>query len=117
MKTPLVNVPWYKAPVYSRKEFSPRLLMAWVVLGFMLWLIRRWITTPSQVLNGILIQPPSVAEVVGILAALLGGLLSLGTLQKIRLDGPPPASEVDNSTTIQADSAPVSANSVTVNPS
>jgi hypothetical protein len=116
MKQPQ-HMRWYLAPFYSRKEFSPRLLMAWVVLGFMLWLIRRWITTPSQVLNGLLIQPPSVAEVVGILAALIGGLLSLGTLQKIRLDGPPPASEIDNSsTTIQADTAPVSANSVTVNP-
>jgi hypothetical protein len=109
------TAPWYLRPLYSRGEYSPRLTMAWLTLLFTFWLIRRWVTTPPAVLNGILVQPQSIAEVVGILAALIGALLSLGTLQKIRMDGPPPAPETDNSTNIQADTAPVSATNVTLN--
>lgn len=113
---PITTAPWYLRPFYSRGEYSPRLTMAWLTLMFTFWLIRRWITTPSQILAGVLVQPQSVAELCGILLGFAGLLLGLGTFQKVRLDGPPPAPEVDNSTSIQADTAPVSATNVTMSP-
>lgn len=103
---------WYLRPLFSRGEYSPRLTMAWLVVLFALWLTRRWVTTPAQVVNGILIQPASVAELVGLFLGFAGLLLGLGTFQKVRLDGPPPAPE----TQVVADTAPVSGENVTVNP-
>jgi hypothetical protein len=102
--------PWYLRPLYSRGEYSPRLTMAWLTLLFTFWLIWRWITTPSQILAGVLVQPQSVAELGGILLGFAGLLLGLGTFQKVKLDGPPPAPD----TQITADTAPVSADTVTM---
>lgn len=79
------------APLKSRGRFSPRLLMAWVTLGFTFWLIRRWITTEPKVLNNILVLPRDVVEVVGILIGLVGLLLGLGTFQKVQLGDTAPA--------------------------
>lgn len=95
-----VGAPWYLRPLYSRGSYSPRLTMAWLVVVFALWLIRRWITTPVQVVNGILVQPASVAELVGLLLGFAGLLLGLGTLQKVKLgDASPSPGEIEASST------------------
>lgn len=87
---------WYLRPLYARGNYSPRLTMAWVLTGFMLWLIRRWITFDPKVVNGILLQAPSITEVVGILAALIASLVGLGTLQKVKLgDAAPSPGEIE----------------------
>ena len=92
--------PWYLRPLYSRGEYSPRLTMAWLVLLFALWLIRRWITTPAQILSGVLVQPPSVTELVVALLGFAGLLLGLGTLQKIQLgDAAPSAGALESEAT------------------
>jgi len=89
--------PWYLRPLYSRGSYSPRLTMAWLVVLFALWLTRRWITTPAQILNGVLVQPPSVAELVGILLGFASVLLGMGTFQKIKLgDTAPSAGEIES---------------------
>jgi hypothetical protein len=106
---------WYLRPLYSRGAYSPRLSMAWLILLFTFWLIRRWITTPSQILNGVLVPPQSVGELVAILMGAVLTLVGYGTYQKVKLEGPPPVPEVDNSSTsIQAGTAPVSATNVTL---
>lgn len=90
---------WYLRPLYARGSYSPRLTMAWVFAFFMLWLIRRWITFEPAVINGILLQAPSITEVVGILAALIASLVGLGTLQKVKLgDASPSPGEIEAST-------------------
>lgn len=100
--------PWFLRPLYSRGSYSPRLTAAWSTLLFTFWLIRRWITFEPKVMAGILLQSPQIGEVVGILIALVAALFGLGTLQKVRLDGPPPAPD----TQVIADSAPVQADTV-----
>ena len=91
---------WYLRPLYSRGSYSPRLTMAWLVVVFALWLIRRWITTPAQILNGILVQPPGVTELVVALLSFAGLLLGLGTIQKIQLgDAAPSPGAIESDST------------------
>ncbi|MDB5243622.1 MAG: hypothetical protein JWP57_4247 [Spirosoma sp.] len=87
------NPKWFVAPFYSRGSFSPRLLMAWVTLFFSFWLAVQ-ATAPAVLLGTQVVQPsPLLFELVAVFVALIGSLLALGTLQKLRLEGPPPAPE------------------------
>lgn len=114
---------WFVAPLYARGYFSPRLLMAWQAFYFSCWLAGHYVLKPATVVNlGTKAAPvfqmvPAVNpfELVGLIIGLVGLLLGLGTFQKVRLDGPPPAPEVDNSTnTLTAQKASVSAQNLTM---
>lgn len=100
---------WYLAPLYSRGRFSPRLLMAWQAFYLTCWVVIRWMLVKAQVLNGVLIQPAGIGEIVGLLLGFIGLLLGLGTFQKVKLDGPPeqaPAVGQSESTTVINQPAP-----------
>jgi hypothetical protein len=79
---------WYLAPLYSRGRYSPRLNMAWLCLLMMFRVIEKWLAAKGGISAGVFIPPPSITEVLGILAGMVVALLGLGTLQKVALDKP-----------------------------
>lgn len=96
--------------VMENDRFSPRLLTTFSLVAAALALLWRGATTPPKVINGILVTGWPPEYIWATLCALIAALLGLGTLAKIKLEGPPPAPD----TQITAESAPVSAGTVNV---
>ncbi len=98
--------------VMENERFSPRLLTTFGFTLSALGLLLKGALTKPALLSGILVTgyPPEYiwAGLLAIIAALLG----LGTLTKIKLEGPPPAPD----TQINTDTANVTGGPVSINP-
>lgn len=99
--------------VMEQDRFSPRLLTTFALVAAALLLLWRGASTPVRVINGILVTGWPPEYIWATLCALIAALLGLGTLAKIKLEGPPPAPE----TQINTDQATVTGGPVNITPS
>ena len=103
----------------ENERLSPRLLTVFAFVGAALLLIWRGATTPAHVEGGIILTAWPPEYIWSGLMLTIAGLLGLGKVveswQRVKLEGPPEAPQIDQSTTIKADTAPVSADTVNVN--
>ena len=94
---------------------SPRLVTVFAFTLAALWLLYRGSTVEAKVVGGIVLSPWPPEYIWSGLCLLIAGLLGLGKVvdayAKVKLEGPPPVPD----TQILAETAPVSANSVTLN--
>ncbi len=93
-------------------RFSPRLLTTFSFVLAALLLLWRGAVVKPQVINGILVTGWPPEYIWATLCALIAALLGLGTLAKIKLEGPPPAPD----TQITAEQANVTGGPVSINP-
>ena len=98
--------------VTENDRLSPRLATVFAFVAAALALLWHGARTPAVVLNGVIITAWPPEYIWSGLCLIIAGLLGLGKVvdayAKVKLEGPP----ADNSTTIQADAASVSANTV-----
>ncbi|MCC3159667.1 hypothetical protein LJ737_20670 [Hymenobacter sp. 15J16-1T3B] len=98
--------------VMENERFSPRLLTTFSFVLAALLLLWRGAVVRPEVINGILVTGWPPEYIWATLCALIAALLGLGTLAKIKLEGPPPAAD----TQITAEQATVTGGPVSVNP-
>lgn len=98
--------------VTENDRLSPRLATVFAFVAAALALLWHGARTPAVVLNGVIITAWPPEYIWSGLCLIIAGLLGLGKVvdafTKVKLEAPP----ADNSTTIQTDSAAVSANTV-----
>lgn len=102
--------------VTENDRLSPRLATVFAFVAAALALLWHGARTPAVVLNGVIITAWPPEYIWSGLCLIIAGLLGLGKVvdafTKVKLEGPPPAPD----TQINAESAPVSGENVTVNP-
>lgn len=98
--------------VTENDRLSPRLATVFAFVAAALALLWHGARTPAVVLNGVIITAWPPEYIWSGLCLIIAGLLGLGKVvdayAKVKLEGPP----ADNSTTIRAESAPISATTV-----